>query len=123
MSKTDKDRPFWVIQNDSSIYREAYHDHVDYLGNDVDCDIHLDTVREDKYRADRNCGYDVVKRYSFVDAPSRKKRHNDWFGPARSKTRDAMISQVKEFNSLGYIESDSAEPGDHRHAPMRGTWW
>lgn len=123
MSKTDKDRPFWVKQNDISLSRVAYHDHVDYWGNDVECDIEFPTVREDKYRVDRNCGYDIVGYYSWIDSPSRKIRHNEWFGPIRAKTRDAMISQVKEYNTYGLIETDSLDPQDHRNAPIKGCWY
>jgi hypothetical protein len=123
MSKTDKDRPFWVKQNDSSLLRQAYHDHVDYWGNEVECDIHLPTVREDKYRVDRNCGYDIVAYYAWADSPSRRIRHTEWFGPVRAKTRDSMLAQAKEYNTYGEIYNDSTEPGDHRNAPIKGYWY
>lgn len=122
MSRTDKDRPHWVRLNDPKDDRVAYHDHVDMWGNDVECDIHLPTVREDKYRSERNCGYDLAGVYLWSETPPKKMRHYEWFGPVRAKTRDAMLAQVKEYNTYGDVVNDSGEPEDHRHAPVKGYW-
>lgn len=123
MSRTDKDRPHWVRLNDPDDNRVAHHDHVDYWGNDVKCDIDVPTVREDKYRIERNCSYEIAGVYLWNETPPRKMRHYEWFGPARARTRDAMISQAKEYNTYGSIESDSQEPSDHRNAPIKGCWY
>lgn len=122
MSRTHKDRPHWVRLNDRNEKRVAHHDHIDYWGNDVDCDIDSPIVREDKYCVDRNCSYEIEGVYLWEETPSRRMRHYEWFGPVRAKTRDAMVSQVKEYNTYGIIETDSKEPDDHRNAPIKGCW-
>lgn len=120
MSKTDKDRPLWVRANDTSLKRVPYHDHLDRWGNVVDCDIEMPTVYNDAYRGLRQCGYDIYQD-SWLDTPSRKVRHYEWFGPVRAKMRDSLRAQVREYNTYGEVD-DAIFIGDHRNTPLNGYW-
>lgn len=119
MSRTDKDRPYWVKVNDNSIQRVPFHDHVDYFGNDVECDFG-EVCTEDTLWA-RNCGYDLGHYEVYADNPDRKLRRGAWFGPVRTRTRNDMVSLRKEYREFGEVD-DYVGFRDHRHSSLKGSW-
>lgn len=120
MSRTDKDRPEWVKNNDRTVAPVAYHYHVDYRGNALDCDVDEPSLQSDKWRFHRNCGYD--QRF-YTENPGKAAINNDWHAPIRTKVRRELRSEVKEYNAGGDFEDDYVAPLDQRNAPIRGHGW
>lgn len=120
MSRTYKDHPVWVKSNDRKVFPVAYHHHIDYRGNSVDCDVDEPTIQSDKWRWKKNCGYD---RFYYGDSPSKAEVNNDWHAPIRTKVRRELRSEAKEYNTAGDFEVDYLAPLDQRHSPIKGIGW
>lgn len=120
MSRTYKDRPRWVKNNDRKLTSVAYHNHVDYLGHLVDCDVDEPTVQEDRWRLGMACGYDW--RYNIF-TPTKAEANNEWHAPIRAKVRRELLVEAKEYNAEGDFEDDYLGPLDERHSPIKGHGW
>lgn len=120
MSRTYKDRPRWVKNNDRKLTSVAYHDHIDYLGYVVDCDVDEPTVQGDCWRSLKACGHDW--RYNIF-SPTKAEVNNEWHAPVRAKVRRELLIEAKEYNAAGGFIADYLAPLDQRHSPIKGNGW
>jgi hypothetical protein len=139
MSRTDKDAPYWVRATfyvpdhayDCPDYRPRHHPREYPLRV---CNLPAEPVRRhpnlSAWRRWREIG--CIWEMSWVDdrwaidinrdrPRGRIDRRLNWWGPDRSRTRDACRSAAREFNETGDVDT---EPGtrNHRHSPGRGYW-
>lgn len=95
MSRTYKDRPYWVRSNDPKEYRKAFHACA-YLN--IECSLKENCVPTHA-RNNHSCYYmtpGMEYDYNFVTS---KEAHTDWHNPERLRERDVLREFVKNFNS------------------------
>lgn len=131
MSRTDKDRPYWVRLNDSSENRVADHTHHPYGGwwnpggrwfaEEYVCDIDKPMTGHYEIDRKRNCDYRLAN-YRWYDEPTKRDRREEYYAPLRHEERDTLDKAVKQYNATGEVD-DIYLPESHRHAPFRGGYW
>lgn len=137
MSRTDKDKPWWVRTNwyvaahekcpFDSYRRDAY------WSRSRECDLPPDPLRSNFaqgyqprwIRRPAACTWEPEwprrDRYNFTRPPSREDKHLGWWGPDRRDVRDLMIEARKQYH--GNREVEILEPVQHhRHTSKKG-WW
>lgn len=134
MSRTDKDRPYWVRQNDPSEARLAIHMHHTPMfytagwnsnrwGEIGVCDLDKPMTGEWSVDRKRNCYYRVTPpdHYAY-DKCEREDRNLYYYAPVRMKERDLLGKAAKQYNTSGEVD-DVDLPGYHHHMPFGGGWW
>lgn len=117
MSKTDKDAPDWVRQNNPEPGARPSHRHRDWHGNPRDCDIDAVSTAARPYG---NCFWlepEPPKMYVRINNFHEHRRQMYW-KPERAKSRAAVRRLVWEFNTFGDVD-DSGVIVDQAHRP----WW
>lgn len=123
MSRTYKDRPYWVRQNDPREDRVPYHDHIERWWRrriNWDGECHLDEPVNHETRHSFPCGYYLRQRWYNVP---RDFRHYNYYGPLRAHERDNLRDAAKQYNSWGEVDEDFYLPEAHRHATFGGGYW
>jgi hypothetical protein len=135
MSRTDKDRPWWIR---SEWYEPVHYNCMYYQGYQTCdrsrvCDLPPEPVRGNfsypsaghRYGPRAQCIWYPMwprrVRYNYTRPPTRVDKHLGWWGPDRRDVRDLMIKARKQYR--GYREVEILEPvRHHRHAGKAG-WW
>lgn len=125
MSRTDKDRPYWVRTNDPTEDRVPHHDHIPRwwrrkrLVWDGEC--HLDDPVNHGTRFDHACGYHL--RFDRYWNPKREDRRLYYYKPLRSRERDTLGKAAKQYNAGYEVDEDIVLPESHRHCMFPGGYW
>lgn len=135
MSRTKKDRPYWVRANDKTERRVARHDHdrigryYKYYGQSVvyqyedECTIDYPRTGNN---SDKNypCTWELDYGYNyFYGGMSVQERHMTYYNPLRTLERDTLRKAVKEYNTTGDIEKDIFFQDRHQHQMLNGGYW
>ena len=130
MSRTYKDRPYWVRQNDKSEVRVADHMHhtpmfyrpdSNFWGEIGVCDIDKPMTGSYKIDRKRNCDY-RLPNVRWWDRPRRFYRNSHYYAPVRLIERDTLDKSAKQYNTMGEVD-DVDLPQQHRHSPYGGGYW
>lgn len=135
MSRTKKDRPYWVRVNDKTENRIEHHDH-ERLGK------YYSRYKENKTRRySEECTIDVPRQangdltaytctwelnygYSYLyGGMSVKDRHITYYNPLRTLERDTLRVAVKEYNATGDLEDGVFFQDRWQHGMLGGGHW
>jgi hypothetical protein len=133
MSRTHKDRPYWVKSNDPAVAFIECHDHsllgrkvVGLIGSyEYPSDCTIDVPRKPGgWNINRNliCRH-VLPDRAVSDSPQKWARHELYYGPERLRTRDGMRRLTKEFAASGTVDDSGFQNYQHRHATIKGGYW
>lgn len=140
MSKTDKDRPYWVLANDNTLPRFSYHDHLK-LGTEREytnsrgrkvsvkyadyCTVNEPTVSYHRAEEmERPCGKWIGHaRFAGRYSPTKKARKVFYWGPMRATRTNYLTKAVKDFNSFGEVDEDFYFQEDARYGRYGGGYW
>lgn len=134
MSRTYKDRPYWVRANDKKEVREAHHDHLrlgqvrqsmkygefkvaDYCT--IDEPLKTGTFLEN---LERPCYYELSWEYSYFKVEKRRRNMLYW-SPMRADENKVMRNAVKDYNTFGEVDEDLYLREGTRHSIYRGGYW
>jgi len=140
MSRTDKDRPYWVRANDHTEARFEHHDHLKFgyeyeyvntRGKRVEvkyadyCTVNEPEVRYNHHEElDRPCGKWVGHGYFFGRySPKKKDRKVYYWGPMRAARTRYLTNAVKDFNSFGEVDEEFYFQEDARYGRYGGGYW
>lgn len=134
MSRTYKDRPYWVRTNDKKEVREASHDHL-HLGETrksikfgeytiadyctIDEPLETDSFEESWKKP---CGYDLSWSYSYFSV-EKNRRNLLYWSPMRADEHKVTRNAVKDYNTFGEVDEDLYLREKTRHALYRGGYW
>jgi hypothetical protein len=133
MSRTYKDRPYWVRSNDKKEVREEYHDHLrlgetrkgkhgDFMVADyctIDEPLKTGTFQESR---ERPCYYELSWKYSYFKVEKRRRNMLYW-SPMRSDENEVTRNAVKDYNTFGEVDENLYLRETTRHAIYRGGYW
>jgi hypothetical protein len=134
MSRTYKDRPYWVRANDKKEIREAYHDHLrfgktfqsvkygelavaDYCT--IDEPLKTGTFQESR---ERPCYYELSWEYSYFRVEKRRRNMLYW-SPMRADENKVTRNAVKDYNTFGEVDGNLYLREETRHSIYRGGYW
>lgn len=121
MSRTRKDRPYWVRSNDKTEkYRVAYHDHTGRHGDDCTID-EPEVGRSFWFKRDTPCGH-------YLHMPHKCEPHGDaltllYWAPARQDERTYLKNAVKDYNTFGEVDEDYFLQEKTCNATYGGGYW
>jgi len=126
MSRTDKDRPYWVRVNDETEARTEFHyHHRRYRGDpyegEYECEID-NPVDDSTVMWKRRCGYYLGYRHHICEIPPGAVREG-YNAPLRNDERMALRNAVKDYNTFGEVDEDMYLQEQHRHACYGGGYW
>jgi hypothetical protein len=128
MSRTKKDRPYWVRLNDPTEARTPYHYHHGsrwfnngYKGNaesDYCC------IDEEYTGTDwrRSCGYYLGYRRHVCVIPKNAVR-DMYYSPMRNDERMVLRNALKDYNTFAEVDEDMYLNEKSRHATYGGGYW
>jgi hypothetical protein len=134
MSRTYKDRPYWVRANDKKEVREATHDHLrfgkttksikygEYTVADyctIDEPLKTGTFQES---LERPCYYDLSWSYSYFSV-EKLRRNMLYWSPMRAEEKKVTCNAVKDYNTFGEVDEDLYLRENTRHSIYRGGYW
>lgn len=144
MSRTHKDRPYWVKERTKK-YGEEVHNHAlmgretktyrngkggtnnyyypDECSIEMDRQVHPSTVRWENYPCYHSLSSGSWKQYYKTYSPPRDTLHNLYWGPMRADVRDDLNGVAKEYNTYGDIEGDILFREKSRHSTYGGGYW
>lgn len=136
MSRTKKDRPYWVKVNDKKEAKRAHHDH-ESLGKIVrnfrgkivkyadECTLEVPQTHSSSDDHRSTCHYSLGYGYRYWGdrGQDRADRLNTYYNPLRTMERDALNKAAKEYNANGDIEKDIFFPDSHQHCMLGGGYW
>lgn len=125
MSRTKKDRPYWVQVNDKSTkYRVAYHDHTGRWGDT--CTIDDPEEGPSTWRGSTgrftSCGH-YLRTPHVCDPHSVGNRSDRYWAPARQDERTYLKNAAKDYNTFGEVDEDYFLQEKTLHGPYGGGWW
>lgn len=131
MSRTFKDRPYWIRVNDPKTLRYAVHHHASFghvytpfNGKPVHildyCTIDEPYSAGDNYP--KPCYYRLISPHRY-DETTKEMRHNAYWEPMRTDERIVLRNAVKDYNTYGEIDEDFFLQENHRHARYGGVYW
>lgn len=124
MSRTYKDRPYWVRQNDKREVRTPFHQHNQFRFGSKEfetCNIDEPyTGQPGEWR--RKCGYYLGYR-RHVCHPPRGAVRDAYYSPMRNDERMTLHNAAKDYNSFGEIDEDFFLNEKSRHATYGGGYW
>ncbi|HEX2243788.1 MAG TPA: hypothetical protein VHK27_11165 [Gammaproteobacteria bacterium] len=115
MSRTDKDRPLWVKQNDPTL-RNVYHEQHDHRFGYCDFDEWTGKNTRNRTHCDRSWGYNwtmLVGSHTFGYA-------NLFERAERARVRD-QLHEVKKMSREDVADVDIISV-QHRHSALWWTW-
>jgi hypothetical protein len=124
MSRTDKDRPYWVRTNDPREDRVEHHNHVAPRWRTMyawDGECHIDEPSTRENRRSYSCGFNL--RYKRYWNPKKEDRRLYYYKPLRSRERDTLGKAAKQYNAGNEVDEDIVLPESHRHAMFPGGYW
>lgn len=140
MSKTDKDRPYWVRANDNTEARFDVHDH-NHFGHEYKfrnrygvevvirvaehCTINEPEINHhDKEAYAKPCGKWIGHTYYYGrHSPSKKARKVYYWGPMRAARTNYLTNAVKDYNSFGEVDEEFYFQEDARYGRFGGGYW
>lgn len=124
MSRTYKDRPYWVRLNDKREARTPFHRHHNWYTRNNGWEVctfgEPYTGGTDEWR--RNCGYYLGYRRHTCYAPKDYIR-DMYYSPMRNDERMVLRNAAKDYNSFGEIDEDFFLNERSRHATYGGGYW
>lgn len=133
MSRTYKDRPYWIRANDSTNLRKAVHRHAifgfTYTPYNSKNPIHFAdhcTIDEPITKASQRskpCYYKLRTRSTGYDETTKEMRNNAYWEPMRTDERIVLRNAVKDYNTYGEIDEDFFLQENHHHARYGGVYW
>lgn len=118
MSRTYKDRPYWVrVNNPNPKYDDVYESHTHHdtywLEWNGECDIE-EPMRNSSYmeiRRNQSCFRQLDWNYSrrWSNLPSRESVHNLWYAPLRMEERTELETCKKIYNASGLSELEDRD--------------
>ena len=122
MSRTDKDRPLWVLSNDPTVRRRQCHNHVGADGDPIDvCTLDDGAVPYwDETRRPCTWRFDL---YRIVKFPSADYEAMIWWRPQRAATRDRLRLLAKQYRADGEIDDDLEPPPDQHRGSAVWRYW
>jgi hypothetical protein len=135
MSRTKKDRPYWVKLNDKKVAKRPHHNHAvigktvrGFRGNIItyadECTLEQPETHSSNDDHRRPCSYLLGYGYGYwLDGMTREDRMNTYYNPLRTMEREELTKAKKEYNATGDIEKDIAFPDGHRHGMLGGGYW
>lgn len=138
MSRTDKDRPYWVRVNDPSEPTISYHDHLSFGKISTwrwggGCPLeYADYCTIDEPKADyrrskeemrKPCSKELGYQYKYWDNPRKAERRNEYWKPLRATERKVLWEAVKDYNSFGEVDDELYVRENTRNAPFNRGWW
>ena len=120
MAHTDKDRPFWVTQNDPDLWiGDEHHCHRSYR----ECDIDSEVTASRKWRTcDRVLrGGDLHPRW--YDKASKEYRNLGYWRPERAHVRGRLTDMVKAVRAGSDIDESLTLTDQSRNGPWYGGYW
>lgn len=134
MSRTYKDRPYWVRANDKKEVREAHHDHL-RLGKTIqsfkygelgvaDCCTIDEPLKTGAFLESikQPCYYELSWEYSYFYVGKRRRNMLYW-SPMRADENKVTRNAVKDYNTFGEVDDDLYLREQTRHAIYRGGYW
>lgn len=124
MSRTDKDRPYWIKGEDDPGNPIAHHYTCEYspLGhwNRVACDYDDNNIP----KRDRKCRRfpQLEMSYWYGHGPTKIDRHLYWNGPARAEERATLSSLIKDYRANGDVDHAELDHQQHRHDAAYLLW-
>lgn len=139
MSRTDKDKPYWVrTQWYVPVHNHCQHDRSSFgwyrfPDGPRECNLPADPVYLSPHhphgwlnRTNWDCHWKPEwpwrLRYPYTWAPRRIDRQLGWYGPDRAQAREACNRAGEEYNTFGQTEVE-VPTFQHRHAPKGAGWW
>lgn len=125
MSRTDKDRPYWVRTNDKTEkYRVAYHDHTGRRGDE--CTVDEPEEHPSSWRGRGGRWYSPCGHHLHV--PHICEPHGDsasvyYWVPARQDEQTFLKNAVKDYNTFGEVDEDYFLQEKTLNGPYGGGWW
>lgn len=148
MSRTDKDRPWWIRNHDETDGLREVHDHRARWKWLCDCprpwwavtggrhrigegtwgwsegECEIDSRVDDGRKSWRvSCYRERIDRLSFYGSASREWRRARYWGPERAADRAIHRNLVKDWNTFGDCDDSAVQLNQHRHATFGGGWW
>lgn len=113
MSRTDKDRPYWVQINDKTIPQECSHNHTvfgiyqtDYWGKIKHTQDYCTEHEILTWNSSQDFYYFPCRRYPIVSLSGDKRPHDCRLKLYRRRRRDFLKGQVKKYNSNPDLHDD-----------------
>lgn len=120
MSRTDKDRPHWVREEDPTELRYEHHLCGAWRGQFYECD--LEGTSKYRFTSDgrryRRCDYGLVNRP--WDSPPKDFVDHVWNSLERRRVRDEL-GEIRKLVNAGDDDVDFAN-WQHRHG-AQWLWW
>lgn len=138
MSRTDKDRPYWVRSNDNTELRYDFHNHrifgeerthrtsngktltvkfADY------CTINEPEVGR-SVKDTQPCGKVLHRPGHHVrNKPKKKIRKIYYWGPLRAARNVYLANATKDYNAFGEVDEDFYLQEDARYGLYGGGYW
>ena len=134
MSRTDKDKPWWVratwMVPSHSNYCPHY-EHGNRFHPKIACNLPAVPVLKPpagyirRWPPVPQCTWEPEyphrDRYRYTRLPTKRDKHFDWWGPARARDRDAAVKARKQYLGSGDVDEPKVMP-QHRHCSIKG-WW
>jgi hypothetical protein len=125
MSRTDKDRPYWVKSNDKTEkYRVAYHDHTGRRGDE--CTIDEPEEHPSSWRGRGGRWYSPCSHYihlPHICQPHGTSLRDFYWVPSRAEERDYTTRAIKDYNTFGEVDEDYFLQEKTLNGPYGGGWW
>ena len=118
MARTDKDRPYWVTANETTV-REHHRCH----GADDICDINVPASAAHPYRRCHRDTRQFEKHWRFLDPVPQGARYHRYWTPERARTRQQLNKLRAKADSGFDVEESTTLTDQHRHTPLGGGWW
>ncbi|WIE81074.1 hypothetical protein [Curtobacterium sp. MCSS17_016] len=127
MSRTRKDRPYWVVRNKRQYHRGD--DHSWWQHHRAECDI--DQQARPGGRGLPRCSHllawsagSVAQRNEVHRCRVGKlRRRTELWKPDRTATRDALDKATGDWNTAGTIDEDAVPLRQTRRGPYTGGYW
>lgn len=124
MSRTYKDRPYWVRLNDPSEVRRPFHYHEGrgrFFEEFEACQIDVPYEgKKGEWR--RNCGYYLGYHFHRCRV-TREFRRLGFYGPLRSDQRMKLRNAVKDYNTFEEVDEDMYLREQNRRSTFYGGYW
>lgn len=132
MSRTYKDRPYWIRVDDTKNLRYAMHHHsvfgLTYTPYNSSTPIHfadyctIDEPHSKDTERRKPCYYRLRENNRY-DRTTKEMRHNGYWEPLRTDERIVLRNAVKDYNTFGETDEDFFLQENHRHASYGGEYW
>jgi len=126
MSRTDKDRPYWVKVRDRRVPTVERHWHhglrwrrwrqINGTGCDLaEFDAATDRTAKQWFNCERHLAAEYHRRYHRDGPAPRWFTHHVWFEPERVRERDRLGEIVKEYHAHREVEDYDFPNHQHNH--------